>query len=176
MISDVTNIAGNRIFTFPVFEDLRGGFEVFWETADLTAEGLAFTPVSGCHSYNRSAGTLRAFHYQRSPHGQAKLVSCVAGKVWDVVVDLRPNSPTFRQWVSIELSAGDGKCVYIPEGCAHGFVTLEDNSTLAYLIQGSYVPEASAVVRWDDPNLAVPWPVDEPILSEKDRTAPLLVQ
>ena len=167
-------VAGSYLLATPFFADHRGGFEVLWEKNLLDQIRLSFQPENANHSYNRKAGTLRAFHYQKSPHGQAKLVSCVAGKVWDVMVDLRPESATYHQWTATELRAGDGKCLYIPEGCAHGFVTLEDNSTLAYLIEGRYVPEASAVVRWNDPTLGVPWPIENPILSEKDRTAPFL--
>lgn len=136
--------------------------------------GFQFQPESASHSYNTTKGTVRAFHFQQSPHEQAKLVSCVSGKIWDVMVDLREDSPTRHQWVGTELSAGDGKSLYIPAGCAHGFATLEDNSTVAYLIEGDYVAEASCVLRWNDPTLNVPWPVKNPILSEKDRNAPLL--
>lgn len=156
----------------PVFKDARGGFEVFWENADLTSLGVAFQPSSAHHSYNAQAGTIRAFHLQHPPHGQAKLVQCVAGRVWDVVLDARPDSPTSGCWDAVELSAGSGKAVYIPAGCAHGFATLEDATTLAYLIEGDYLPEASRVIRWDDPSLGVPWPSSDPILSEKDRQAP----
>lgn len=136
--------------------------------------GFQFQPESASHSYNTTKGTVRAFHFQQSPHEQAKLVSCVSGKIWDVMVDLREGSPTQFQWDAIELTAGDGKSLYIPAGCAHGFATLEDNSTVAYLIEGDYVAEASCVLRWNDPTLNVPWPVKNPILSEKDRNAPLL--
>ena len=136
--------------------------------------GFQFQPENANHSYNTKKGTVRAFHFQRSPHEQAKLVSCISGKIWDVMVDLREDSPTRHQWVGTELTEGDGKSLYIPPGCAHGFATLADNSTVAYLIQGTYVPEASSVIRWDDPTLGVEWPIDVPILSDKDRTAPFL--
>ena len=165
-------VDGSYLLATPFFADNRGGFEVMWEENLLDQIKISFRPENANHSYNGTAGTLRAFHYQRAPHGQAKLVSCVSGKVWDVMVDLRPDSPTFRQWAATELSVGDGKCLYIPEGCAHGFVTLEDNSTLAYLIEGKYRPESAAVVRWNDPALGVTWPVSDPIISDKDRQAP----
>jgi dTDP-4-dehydrorhamnose 3,5-epimerase len=169
------SIEGAALITTPVFSDIRGSFEIFWEEGVLSSGGLSFKPVNANHSYNSRSGTLRAFHYQESPHGQTKLVSCVAGKVWDVMVDLRPNSLTRHQWAASELSAGDGRCHYIPKGCAHGFVTLEEHSTVAYLIEGEYVPEASTVFRWNDPTIGVPWPVADPILSDKDRGAPLLI-
>ena len=158
----------------PVFRDNRGAFEVFWEQPDLAAAGLRFAPSNAHHSYNHKAGTIRAFHLQRPPHGQAKLVSCVSGRTWDVVLDLRPESPTFRKWDAVELSSACGKAVYIPAGCAHVFATLEDNTTIAYLIEGGYRPESAAVVRWNDPVLGINWPVSDPIISDKDRQAPHL--
>ena len=167
-------IAGARLFTSTVFSDLRGDFEVFWEQTVLIAAGLRFAPSNAHHSYNHKAGTIRAFHFQRSPHGQAKLVSCVSGRTWDVVLDLRPESPTFRKWDAVELSSACGKAVYIPAGCAHVFATLEDNTTIAYLIEGGYRPESAAVVRWNDPVLGINWPVSDPIISDKDRQAPHL--
>ncbi len=166
------DVHGATLISSPVFRDRRGAFEVFWEKADLAAIGVSFVPSNAHHSYNEMKGTIRAFHFQRPPYGQAKLVSCVCGKTWDVILDLRPESSTFRQWEAIELSAALGKAVYIPPGCAHGFATLEDNSTVAYLIEGDYRPESAAVVRWDDPTLAIPWPVSDPIISDKDRQAP----
>lgn len=166
------NIFGGRVFSDEAFQDSRGVFEIFWDQSVVTNAGISFRPSNACHSYNRQAGTIRAFHFQRVPYGQAKLISCVSGRAWDVVLDLRPESPTFRQWDAVELSAGCGKAVYLPSGCAHGFATLEDNTTMTYLIEGEYRPEAAAVVRWDDPALGVPWPVSEPILSDKDRLAP----
>ena len=103
-------------------------------------------------------------------------MTCVSGRVWDVIIDLRPESPTYLKWCGTELVAGDGRSSYVPEGCGHGFVTLEDKSTIAYLIQGAYVPEAASVIRWDDPTLAVDWPINDLIISDKDRNAPFLKQ
>ena len=165
-------IAGAKLVLGQVFTDSRGAFEVFWEQSHDAGSGLLFNPSNAHHSYNARAGTIRAFHIQRPPHGQAKLVSCVNGKTWDVILDLRPDSATFREWEAVELSAGCGKAVYIPEGCAHGFAALEVNTTIAYLIEGEYQPESATVVRWNDPALGVAWPVSEPIISEKDRQAP----
>jgi dTDP-4-dehydrorhamnose 3,5-epimerase len=166
------DVEGAALLTTPVFSDLRGDFEVFWEHDILASKGIRFTPINAHHSYNLKSGTIRAFHFQQAPHGQAKLVTCVSGAIWDVIVDLRKKSPTYLQWSATELKAGGGQSVYVPSGCAHGFVSLEDNSTVAYLIEGDYVPTASAVIRWNDPTLAVSWPVKDPILSDKDRNAP----
>ena len=165
------DVLGVVVFDNPPFRDARGAFESFWEMKDLSSEGIWFRPCSACHSYNAKSGTIRAFHLQRPPFSQAKMVSCVSGKAWDVILDLRPESPTFRRWGAIELSAASGKAVYIPAGCAHGFATLEDNTTIAYLIEGEYRPESAAVVRWNDPALGIDWPVSVPIISDKDRQA-----
>lgn len=164
-------ISGAKLLTTPVFRDARGAFEVFWEYDNLIAEGIPFSPSNAHHSYNERSGTIRAFHLQRPPHGQAKLVSCVRGKAWDVILDLRVDSPTFRHWQGVELSSASGKVLYIPAGCAHGFATLEDYTTIAYLIEGQYRPETAAVVRWSDPALGINWPVSKPIISDKDRQA-----
>lgn len=164
-------IAGSKLLVHQVSNDIRGSFEVFWEQADFADVDLMFRPSNAHHSYNSHAGTIRAFHLQRPPHGQSKLVSCVSGKAWDVILDLRPESPTFRHWESIDLSASSGNAVYIPVGCAHGFATLQDNTTIAYLIEGEYQPDFATVVRWNDPTLRIDWPVSNPILSDKDLQA-----
>jgi dTDP-4-dehydrorhamnose 3,5-epimerase len=167
-----TSIQDVMTINIPVFCDCRGAFEVSWEEESFKKVGIAFSPSSAYHSYNSQTGTIRALHFQRPPHGQAKLVTCVSGKTWDVVLDLRPESQTFRRWAAVELSAASGKSVYIPVGCAHGFATLEDNTIIAYLIQGEYRPKSAAVVRWNDPALGINWPVSDPIISDKDRHAP----
>ena len=155
-----------------VFQDDRGKFEVFWEEPILASHDILFRPTNAHHSYNAKSDTLRGMHYQRLPHGQSKLVSCVSGKVWDVMVDLRPESPTFQQWHATRLTAASGTSVFVPAGCAHGFVTLEDHSTLAYLIEGDYVPDAGRVLKWNDKTVGIEWPVDNPAMSNKDATAP----
>ncbi len=136
--------------------------------------GIPFRPESAAHSYNRRAGTIRAFHYQSAPFAQAKLVSCVSGSIWDVAVDLRQDSSTFGRWSAVHLSEASGSFHLIPAGCAHGFLTLTDAATVSYLIEGPYRPEAARTLRWNDPEIRVPWPVEDPILSEKDRNAPFL--
>ena len=153
-----------------VHNDPRGLFEVFWE-AHLTDEEILFRPTNAHHSYNAQQGTLRGIHFQKSPHAQAKLVSCVAGRVWDVIVDLRPDSCTFGKWHGTQLAAGRGTAVYVPTGCGHGFVTLEPNSTVAYLIEGDYRPNAGRVLKWNDPTVGIKWPVSNPKMSDKDANA-----
>ncbi len=156
----------------PVHSDNRGQFEVFWDESLLSQVDVDFQPSNAHHSYNVAASTLRGMHFQKSPHGQTKLVSCVSGRAWDVIVDLRKESATFGQWCGIELSAASGRSVLVPPGCAHGFVTLEPNTTIAYLIEGAYLPEMARSLRWDDETVGIEWPSDSPILSETDATAP----
>jgi dTDP-4-dehydrorhamnose 3,5-epimerase len=125
-------------------------------------------------SRTEAVGAVRGLHAQHAPHGEAKLVRCLRGRVWDVAADVRPDSPTYGQWHAVELSPGAANALMIPEGCAHGFQVLESGSELLYLHSGAWVPEAETGVRYDDPQLAVPWP--EPIteLSDRDRNLPTL--
>ena len=173
MIEDL-KIWGAKLISAPVFIDSRGSFEIFWEPSRLKGIDLIFQPSNCYHSYNLQKGTVRAFHFQRPPYGQTKLISCVGGRVWDVILDLRSESPTFRRWQGIQMTAISGKSILVPSGCAHGFCTLEDNTTIAYLIEGDYRPEFAAVVLWNDPGLGIDWPVSNPIISEKDLQAPSL--
>lgn len=168
-----SDIPGNICIDISVFRDNRGAFEVFWDDGLLAKAGIRFRPENAHHSYNLKRNTVRAFHFQKMPHGQAKLVSCVAGRIWDVAVDLRAESPTFLRWAAVELKAGTGRSHLIPAGCAHGFATLEDDTTVAYLIEGAYRPTSARVVRWNDPAFNVPWPISNPILSGKDLNAPV---
>jgi len=154
------------------FRDVRGSFEVAWDASELSIAGIRFMPTSNAYSYNTKAGTLRGMHYQKSPHGQAKLVSCISGKVLDVIADLRPESPSYLRWAATELSAASGHAVYIPVGYAHGFITLADHTTLAYLIEGEYQPDAGGTIRWNDPALNISWPTSHPILAERDIHVP----
>lgn len=119
-------------------------------------------------------GTIRGLHLQASPHAEAKLVRCLRGRVWDVAVDLRPDSASFGRWHALELSGEQGNALLIPEGCAHGFQVLEPGSELLYLHSGPWVPEAETGVRFDDPRLAIPWPLPPVGLSERDRALALL--
>jgi dTDP-4-dehydrorhamnose 3,5-epimerase len=167
-------LPGVLVIPVPGFSDHRGVFEPVWDAETFASLGIPFRPESAAHSYNRRAGTIRAFHYQCAPFAQSKLVSCVAGSIWDVAVDLRPDSPAFGRWSAVHLSEACGNVHFIPAGCAHGFLTLTDASTVAYLIEGPYRPEAARTLRWNDPKIGVPWPIEDPILSEKDRNAPLL--
>jgi len=166
-----TFLAGVEVLTGDIFSDLRGDFCTFWEEGN----GLPlhpFIPSSFLLSKNTMPQTLRGMHFQRHPHGQTKLVSCVRGSIYDVVLDLRPNSPTFRKWQAIQLDSTTPQAIFIPTGCAHGFLTLESETWIAYLIEGHYVPGSGGVVRWDDPSFSIEWPSSNPTMSDKDRYAP----
>jgi dTDP-4-dehydrorhamnose 3,5-epimerase len=123
-------------------------------------------------SFNRKKGTLRGMHFQRPPRAEAKLVRCTQGSIYDVVIDLRPDSATFCKWIGIELRADNRTALYIPEGFAHGFQTLRDNTELFYQMFTSYAPEWQRGVRWDDPAFDIKWPLPDPIMSERDRSYP----
>lgn len=154
--------------------DNRGFFARTYCAREYEERGLDPRIAQASVSYNALRGTLRGMHYQAAPHQETKTVSCIAGAAFDVIVDLRPGSPTYLRWHGVELSAGSGRAVYIPEGLAHGFITLADATTLHYLISTFHVPEAARGLRWDDPAVAIQWPLSPAVLSDRDATFPLL--
>jgi dTDP-4-dehydrorhamnose 3,5-epimerase len=149
--------------------DERGFFARTWSSLELRERGLNPALAECSVSGNRRKGTLRGLHYQRAPHEEAKLVRCTQGAIFDVAVDLRPSSPSFRRWVGVELSAENRRALYVPEGCAHGFQTLMDDTEVLYQISVPYVPAATAGVRWDDPAFGVAWPLPPSVMTERDR-------
>jgi dTDP-4-dehydrorhamnose 3,5-epimerase len=167
-----TPIAGAFLIDIEPVEDERGFFARTYDAGEWRRRGLQ-PHVEQCSvSFNRRKGTLRGMHYQRSPHAETKLVRCTQGAVYDVVIDLRPSSPSFRQWFAAELTAHNHRLLYVPEGLAHGFQTLEDDSEVAYQISESWQPQAAAGVRWDDPAFAIQWPLPVTVIAERDRTFP----
>jgi dTDP-4-dehydrorhamnose 3,5-epimerase len=154
-------------------EDLRGHFQRIWDRAEIEQQGLTATIEYTAVSYNARAGTLRGLHYQVAPHAETKLVSCLTGALYDVIVDLRSTSPTYGEWFGVELDATTGRALFVPEGFAHGFQTLTDATRTIYHISAPWVPAASAGVRWDDPSFDIAWPetVDR-IMSARDRAWP----
>lgn len=138
--------------------DERGHFARTYDADTFAAHGLDPRIAQCSTSFNARAGTLRGMHYQADPHAEAKLVRCTRGAIYDVALDLRRDSPTFRQWCGAQLSAANGIALFIPAGCAHGFQTLEDESEVLYQISVAYVPEAGRGVRWDDPAFGITWP------------------
>ena len=154
-------------------EDERGFFARWWCADEFARAGLNPVLKQANVAYSRFAGTLRGLHYQLSPHQEAKLFRCVAGAVFDVVVDLRPSSTTYLQWGGYELSAENRLMLYVPEGCAHGYLALRDHTEIIYLVSESYTPGAERGIRWDDPTLGVDWPLEgEPRVSAKDNAWP----
>lgn len=158
------------------FEDPRGWFCESWSKTRFEGAGIGADFCQDNHSYSAVRGTLRGLHFQRPPYAQAKLVRCLRGRIYDVAVDLRSDSPTFKRWLGIELSAAQGNQLYIPAGYAHGFVTLEDDCEVAYKVDRYYTPDADGGIIWNDPDIAIDWPVDPSAvhLSKKDVTLPFL--
>ena len=155
------------------FEDERGFFAPSFSAKEFAARGMASRFVENNISYSRSRGTLRGMHYQAAPHGQAKLVRCTRGSIYDVAIDLRPDSPTFKRWAGVELSAENRLTLCVPAEFAHGFQTLEDETEVFYLVSNYYAPGAQRGVRWDDPAFRIEWPeVAERVMADRDRDYP----
>lgn len=171
-----TTLAGVHILTPRRFGDARGFFSESWSRARMAEAGLDYDFVQDNHSMSMAVGTLRGLHYQRPPHAQAKLVRCGRGRLLDVAVDIRRDSPTFGQWVAVELSFDNGKQLLIPEGFLHGFVTLEPETEIVYKCSDYYAPDCDGAVAWDDPALGIDWGVTAPVLSDKDAKAPKLAE
>lgn len=170
-----TPLAGVFVVELDPRADDRGFFARSFCREEFAAHGLR-TDVAQCNvSHNRRRGTLRGMHFQVAPSTEAKLVRCTRGAIYDVALDLRPGSATYRQWMAAELGAdpGNRRMLYIPEGCAHGFQTLEDDSEVSYVMFGAYAPEHARGARWDDPAFGIAWPIATPIVSERDRSFPL---
>jgi dTDP-4-dehydrorhamnose 3,5-epimerase len=152
--------------------DDRGFFARSWCQEEFEKNGLNSKLVQCNISFNPRRGTLRGMHYQAAPYGETKLIRCTAGRLYDVAVDLRPEMPTFKEWIGVELTPANRKMLYIPEGCAHGFLTLEDNTEAFYQMSEFYHGEAARGVRWDDPAFRIVWPGPVELISERDRLYP----
>ncbi|WP_198377972.1 dTDP-4-dehydrorhamnose 3,5-epimerase family protein [Neoroseomonas rubea] len=152
--------------------DARGTFTRLWCEEAFAAAGIDFRPVQASRSDNPRRHTLRGMHYQAPPRAEAKLVRCTAGAVHDVVLDLRPDSPARGRWIAVTLSARAGNALFIPPGCAHGFLTLTEDAALDYLIDAPYAPDLARGVRWDDPAFGIAWPAAPAVMSERDRSWP----
>jgi dTDP-4-dehydrorhamnose 3,5-epimerase len=162
------------------FSDSRGWFIESFNARHFAEWGIVGDWCQDNHSLSRVAGTLRGLHFQHEPHAQTKLVRCLRGRIYDVAVDIRPQSPTFRQWIGVELSAASDLQLLVPKGYAHGFLTLEPDCEVAYKVDAHYAPEADAGIAWNDPELGIKWPLpaglDAPHLSEKDAALPPLAK
>ena len=167
-----TDLAGVWVLELEPKEDERGFFARGWCASEAAGHGLSPVWVQMNVSFSKQAGTLRGLHWQAAPWEEAKLVRAARGAIWDVAVDLREGSPTLHQWHAEELSAENRRALYVPEGCAHGFITLEDTTEAHYQVSQSYTPEAERGARWDDPLLAIAWPRTPVVISAKDASWP----
>jgi dTDP-4-dehydrorhamnose 3,5-epimerase len=167
-----TELPGVYVVDLEPIEDERGFFARTWCQEEFAALGLDGNLAQCNISYNRLRGTLRGMHYQAEPHGEAKLVRCSRGAIYDVAVDLRPGSPAYLKHLGVELSADNRRALFIPAGLAHGFQTLTSDSEVFYQMSCAYVPGAGRGVRWNDPAFGIAWPDDERTISDRDKTWP----
>ena len=172
MIFTETKLKGAFIIEPERLEDERGFFARTWCQREFEAHGLNPRLAQCSISFNKRRGTLRGMHYQVAPYDEARLVRCTMGAIYDVVLDLRPASSTFKQWVAVELTSENRRMLYIPEGFTHGFQTLKDNTEVFYQMSELYHPECAKGVRWDDHAFGIVWPSDVIVISDKDREYP----
>ena len=167
-----TAVDGVKLIDLDTAEDERGFFARTFCEEEFARAGIALTARQLNLSYNRDAFTLRGLHYQAAPHAEAKIVHCVRGRIYDVALDLRPASSTYLRWTAAELSPQARRMLYIPEGCAHGFLTLEPDSDIIYVMGTAFVAEAARGVRWNDPVFGIDWPAAPRVISERDAGYP----
>jgi len=169
-----TDIAGAKVIDPSPHQDDRGRFMRAWCAREFTEHGIDFVPVQANMGFSVRKGTTRGMHYQEAPALEAKLVRCTRGTIFDVVLDLRPESPSHGKWYGTELSAENGRMLYLPEGCAHGYQTLEEGTEMHYMTSAYYTPGAVRGVRFDDPAFRIQWPLDATVVSEQDCNWPLV--
>ena len=172
MIFIDTPIPGAYVVEPEFISDARGSFARTWCADEFRRKGLNPALAQCSVSFNALRGTVRGMHYQAKPHAEAKLVRCTTGKLFDVIADIRPDSPAFKQWFSVELSAENRRMIYIPEGVAHGFQTLADGTEVYYQIADFYHPDLGRGIRWNEPSFQIRWPLEVEIISERDRNYP----
>ncbi len=173
MVFKETRLKGAFIIELEKIVDGRGFFSRVWCQKEFQAHGLNPNVVQCNLSFNTSKGTLRGMHYQIAPHEEAKIVRCIRGKVYDVIIDLRPKSPTYLQWIGVELSSENRKMLYVPENFAHGYLTLDDNAELFYQVSHFYSPESESGIRWNDRTVNIKWPqTNGLIITDKDKNWP----
>jgi dTDP-4-dehydrorhamnose 3,5-epimerase len=172
MIFTETTLKGAFVIHLEKLEDERGFFARTWCQLEFMRYGLNAQVAQCSISFNRKRGTLRGMHYQIAPYEETRIVRCTQGAIYDVIIDLRDHAPTFTQWIALELTSENRQMIYIPEGFAHGFQTLADNTEVFYQISESYAPEYARGVRWNDPAFGIQWPEDRRILSQRDRNFP----
>ena len=168
MIFAKTKLEGTYLIELEKKYDRRGFFARVWCQNEFTVHGLIARLVQINLSFNKHRGTLRGMHYQVAPFEESKLVRCTRGGIYDVIIDLRPASSTYKQWIGVELTADNYKMLYVPKGFAHGFQTLEDHTEVTYQVSQFYAPQAERGVRYDDPAFSIVWPLDVRVISDKD--------
>jgi dTDP-4-dehydrorhamnose 3,5-epimerase len=169
MIFTETDLPGAFLIDLEPIGDDRGFFARVLCEKEFAEHGLNMDIVQANTSYSAHRGTLRGLHFQASPHAEAKMVRCLRGRIYDVMVDIRPDSPTYRKWVGVELSDTNRRMAYVPEGVAHGFLTLTDDCEVLYPVTAAYAAEAERGLRYDDPALGIEWPAEVRVVSDKDR-------
>jgi dTDP-4-dehydrorhamnose 3,5-epimerase len=172
MIFTDTPLTGAKLVELEKRGDDRGFFARLWCRHEFEASGIEMPLAQVNNSSSRQRGTLRGLHYQAEPRGEAKLLRCIRGSVYDVIVDLRPSSPTYMRWFGVELTACNRAMLYVPEGFAHGYLALEDDTEVIYFVSEFYSPEHERGVRHDDPAFGIEWPIPVEIVSDKDRGWP----
>lgn len=176
MIFHETPLPGTRVIELEKHEDERGSFARAWCAREFAAQGLPDSVAQISLSVSRRSGTIRGMHWQREPHEEAKVVRCIRGRIYDVAVDVRPDSPDFGKWFGVELDAVSGRAFYVPRGFAHGFQTLEDDVELLYVISEFYAPDAQVGFHYADPEVGIAWPLEPGEVSARDRALPSLTQ
>ncbi|MGE0704972.1 MAG: dTDP-4-dehydrorhamnose 3,5-epimerase [Vicinamibacterales bacterium] len=161
-------VQGAWLIDLSSVQDERGFFARVWCQREFEQHGLVADLVQMNLSHSGQRGTLRGLHYQVAPSEETKVISCIRGAIWDVIVDLRPSSSTYLRWIGVELTAGNRRQLYVPRGCAHGYQTLADETEVLYHASARYAPQAERGIRWNDPQFSIAWPIVEPIVSAKD--------
>ncbi len=167
-----TPLKGAFVIDLEKREDERGFFARAWCQNEFESHGIYRLPVQTNMSYSKSAGTIRGMHYQAAPYQESKLIRCINGSIYDVIIDLRKDSPTYKQWFGIELNDQNRTMLFVPEDFAHGFLALIDNSEVIYQVSAFYNAESERIIRFDDPSFGIKWPIEVTVVSEKDITTP----
>ena len=168
MVITETKLKGAFVIELDQFKDARGFFARAWSDHEFVAAGLTATYVESNLAFNEKKITLRGMHYQLPPYAQVKLVRCTRGRIYDVIIDLRRGSPTFKQWFAVDMSADNYRMLYVPEDFAHGYLTLEDKTEVFYQTSSYYAPDHGRGVRWNDPTFNISWPVDPLVMIDRD--------
>jgi dTDP-4-dehydrorhamnose 3,5-epimerase len=172
MIFTETKLKGAFIIDVKQLDDERGFFGRAWCKKEFEAHGLNSNAVQANVSYNKFRGTIRGMHYQVEPFTESKTVRCTSGSIFDVIVDLRPDSSTYKEWIGVELTAESFRMLYVPDGFAHGFITLQDHTSVHYMVTEYYTPGAEAGIKFDDPAFNIVWPITPTLVSDKDKLHP----